>query len=161
MNRYWLIVALVVVLSGGLLGRPRQGGQSARDVSQLLHERWQSFHVTHYRYSLGVTCQRGLTYQPYTLEVREGQLISAVDVMGQPVSDTDIDAPPHSVDWFFGLTTLDSLFDHIHDVSSRAPTVNVVYDPQYAFPAYTFVNWESGQPDAEVALHVFDFQILP
>lgn len=161
MNRYWLIVVLAVAVSGGLLGRPAQREQSPQDDTQFLHERWQSFQVAHYRYSLTVLCQCGLTNQPYTLEVRDGQLISATDAMGQPISDTDIDAPPHSVDWFFGLTRIDSLFDHIHDLSSRAPSVNIVYDPQYAFPAYTFVNWQDGQPEAEIALHVFDFQILP
>ena len=161
MNRMWLIVALAVALSGGSRGRPAQGGQEAGDDTQLFHERWQSFHIAHYQYSLVVICQCGLMHQPYTMEVRDGQLISAVDAEGQAISDTDIDAPPHSVDWFYSLTTLDTLFDHVHEVSSRDTTVNVVYDPQYAFPAYTFVNWKSGQPEAEVALQVFDFQVLP
>jgi hypothetical protein len=94
MNRYWLIVSLAVAVSGGLLGHPPQGGPSARDDTQFLHERWQSFYVAHYRYSLTGLCQCGLTNQPYTLKVRDGQLISAVDTMGQPISDADIDAPP-------------------------------------------------------------------
>ena len=160
MNRLWLIVLLAVALSTSRLHIPSQALQAVPDDTRLLHERWQSFHIAHYRYSLVVICQCGLTHQPYMMEVRDGQLISAVDAAGQPISDADLDAPPHSVDWFFSLTSIDSLFDHIQQVSSQASTVNVVYDPQYAFPAYTFVNWKAGQPQAAVTLHVMDFQIL-
>ncbi len=144
-----------------MLRVPAASTEPARDDTQVFHERWQSLHITHYRYSLVVVCGCGLTHQPYTMEVRDGQLISAVDDQQQPISEADIDAPPHSVDWFYSLTTLDSLFDHVQQVAGQASSVNVVYDPQYAFPAYTFVNWQSGQPEAEVALRVMDFQVLP
>ncbi len=161
MNRLRWIAILALAASSGMLRLPAAAPQAARDDTQLFHQRWQALHIAHYRYSLLVVCGCGLTHQPYTMEVRDGQLISAVDAQDQPISDADIDAPPHSVDWFYGLTTLDSLFDHVQQVEMRASAVNVVYDPQYAFPAYTFVTWQAGQPQAEVALQVTDFQVLP
>ncbi len=161
MKRLAWIAVLALAASSGMLRSPAAARQAASDDTQHFHERWQSLHIAHYRYSLVVVCGCGLTHQPYTMEVRDGQLISAVDDQQQPISDADIDAPPHSVDWFYGLTTLDSLFAHVQQVEARASAVNVVYDPQYAFPAYTFVTWQPGQPQAEVALHVMNFQVLP
>ncbi len=161
MNKVWWIVALAVALSAAAPRQQAVPNQPPGDDMGPFQERWQSLQIAHYRYSLVVICQCGLTNQPYTMEVRDGKLISAVDNQQQPISDADINAPPHSVDWFYSLTTLDSLFNHIEQVSAQASAVNIVYDPQYAFPAYTFVSWQAGQPAAEVALHVMDFQVLP
>ncbi len=144
-----------------MLRLPTTGRQAAGGDTQLFHQRWDALHIAHYRYSLVVVCGCGLTHEPYTMEVRDGHLISALDDQQQPISDADIAAPPHSVDWFYGLTTLDSLFIHVQQVEAQAAAVNVVYDPQYAFPVYTFVTWQAGQPQAEVALHAYDFQVLP
>ncbi len=159
MLRYFVL--LVLVMSSSRLQGLAPAGQTPPDDTQVFHERWQSLQIAHYQYSLVVVCQCGLANQPYTMEVRDGQLISAVDDQQQPISDADINAPPHSVDWFYSLTTMDSLFDHVQQVSKRAMAVNVVYDPQYAFPAYVFVTWQAGRAEAEVALHVLDFQVLP
>ncbi len=161
MNRLWWIMVLALALASGMSRSPVASRQSPQGDVQLFHQRWQALRVSHYRYSFIVICACGLTHQPYTVEVRDGQLISAVDNEQQPISDADIDAPPHSVDWFYSLTTMDSLFNHVQQVTTRASTVNIVYDPSYAFPAYTFVSWHAGQPEAETALRVFDFQVLP
>ena len=160
MNRIWLIAVLTVLLGGAMLTPPPPGTPSGDDTQVFLRQ-WQSFHITHYRFALVVICQCGLLHQPYTMEVRDGKLISALDSQGQPISDADLEGPPHSVDWFYGLTTIDSLFAHIEQVSSQGATVNVVYDPAYVFPAYIFVNWPRGRGGAEVALHVMDFAVLP
>lgn len=152
---------LVVAIASSALRIPTRAAPPPGDDGGLFRQRWQSLHIAHYSYSLLVICQCGLINQPYTMEVRDGQLISAVDNQHQPISAADIEGPPHSVDWFYGLTTIDSLFDHVQQASTRASAVNVVYDPQYAFPAYTFVSWQAGEPQAEVALHVLDFQVLP
>lgn len=161
MNRHRWILILVLAIAGGMQGRPAMAGALQHEDTQLFREHWQGLHIAHYRYSFTVVCQCGLRHQPYTVEVRDGQLISAVDNQQQPISDADIDAPPHSVDWFCGLTTMDSLFDHVQQVTSHASSVNVVYDPLYAFPAYTFITWPAGPPQAEMALQVLDFQVLP
>jgi hypothetical protein len=161
MNRLLWIALLALAVGTGMLRRPDVAPRPASDDTDVFQRRWEALNISHYRYSLIVVCECGLTHQPYTMEVRDGQLISAVDDQQQPISEADIDAPPHSVDWFYGLTTMDSLFHHLEKVSAQASAVNVVYDPQYAFPAYAFVTWQPGRPAAEVALHILNFQVLP
>ncbi len=161
MNKYWLILVVAAVAGSAVLRVGAAGQPDLQDEIQRNHERWQARHITHYRYALEISCLCGFKYEPYTFEVKNGKVLSALDGLGQPISDADIDAPPHSVDWFYGLTTIDSLFDYVEQVSSQADEVQITYDSEDAYPTSIQVDWSAAVIGDEIGLHVINFESLP
>ncbi len=167
MIKLWWILGVVLVAgfagSAALIQHPAGGTQQRKpsDDIQKQHAIWQAEHISHYRYSLEVSCLCGFLNQPYTTEVRDGRLISALNGYGQPMSAADVEAPPHSVDWFYSLTTIDSLFDYAANAATRASSVTIRYDPRYGFPTSIVVDWVRGQTGDEVKLRIFNFRVLP
>lgn len=160
MNKVWLVVVTLVAAASAGLGLPARAQERPPGEIQAHREYWQSLHISHYSLSLEISCLCGFTRQPYTFEVRDGKLISAVDGVHNPISPLDINAPPKSVSWFSGLTTIDSFFDHAQQVSSQASRVDIQYDPQYGFPRMLYVDWTAERGD-EIDLHIFNFRVLP
>src|SRR5690349_9301931 len=49
-------------------------------------EKWESQHITHYRFELHVSCFCAFRDQmPLTIEVKDGKVVSMADSKGQPV----------------------------------------------------------------------------
>jgi hypothetical protein len=119
------------------------------------HLKWQSQHITHYRFSLDVRCFCGFTGQmPLTIEVRDGQLVSETDKTGQPVGAQFKDA-------FDKYDTIEKLFALLDAAKNGgADRVDIAYDPQYGFPQSAYIDYMANATDDENSLTVTHFEIL-
>lgn len=143
------LVLLALILSACSLG----GTELSRNEAK-----WQEANVTHYRFQLGVGCFCAFRSQmPMTVEVRDGEVVSVVDVNGRELDETDPTA-----EYILKYATIDRIFAELDtDAVRDADSLTVTYDPTYGFPADTAIDFEQTMADEELYLTVTAFEPLP
>ena len=120
--------------------------------------KWQDANITHYRFQLSVGCFCLFRSQmPMTVEVKDGEVVSTVDVNGEafPLDD------PMS-EFVLKYTTIDRIFSELDSDSVReADKLTVSYDPTYGFPAEVAIDYIELAADDELYLTISAFEPLP
>lgn len=117
--------------------------------------RWQSAHVTHYRYDLHVGCFCAFVDRmPLTIEVENGAVKSMLYSDGTPV-------PQDQREIFARYAPMDTMFAFTADALHRADEAKVEYDAKYGFPATVQIDYIRQAADDELGLSVTNFQPLP
>ena len=120
--------------------------------------KWQDANITHYRFQLSVGCFCLFRSQmPMTVEVKDGKVVSTVDVNGEafPLDD------PMS-EFVLKYTTIDRIFSELDSDSVReADKLTVSYDPTYGFPAEVAIDYIELAADDELYLTISAFEPLP
>ena len=120
--------------------------------------KWQDANITHYRFQLSVGCFCLFRSQmPMTVEVKDGEVVSMVDVNGEafPLDD------PMS-EFVLKYATIDRIFSELDSDSVReADKLTVSYDPTYGFPAEVAIDYIELAADDELYLTVSAFEPLP
>ena len=118
-------------------------------------QKWESRHITHYRFSLDVRCFCAFTGQlPLSIEVKDGQVISETDKSGQPVASQFKGA-------FAKYDSIEKLFDLLDAAQhGGADLVSITYDPQYGYPQTAYIDYRINVSDDENRFTVSDFEVL-
>ena len=120
--------------------------------------KWRNANITHYRFQLSLGCFCLFRSQmPMTVEVKDGKVVSTVDVNGEafPLDD------PMS-EFVLKYTTIDRIFSELDSDSVReADKLTVSYDPTYGFPAEVAIDYIELAADDELYLTISAFEPLP
>jgi hypothetical protein len=143
------LLLLALILSACTLG----GTELSRNESK-----WQDANVTHYRFQLSVGCFCAFRSQmPMTVEVKDGQVVSMVDVNGQELSASD-----PTFEFIAKYATIEGLFAELStDEVKKADSVSITYDPTYGFPADVAIDFQQIMADEELYLTLSAFESLP
>jgi hypothetical protein len=119
--------------------------------------KWQDANITHYRFQLGVGCFCPVgDVMPMTVEVRNGEVVSLVDVNGEPFPSTD----PLN-DLILKYATIDRIFSELGSESvQNADKLTVTYDATYGFPTDVTIDFIELAADDELYLSVSEFEPL-
>ena len=148
MKRTLLSIFLIACLIAGCAPLANAELSAARS-------RWQSAHVSHYRFGLAVSCFCAFSQRmPLTIEVKDGNLVSMLYNDGSPV-------PADQQPTFARYQTIDALFDFTGQSLSKADSMNIEYDRSYGFPSKVQIDFIKQAADDELSLFVRDFQVLP
>jgi len=144
------LLLLVLILSACTAGG---GTELERNQSK-----WQDADITHYRFQLSVTCFCPVSgLMPMTVEVQNGEVVSIVDVNGQPYPSTD----PMS-EFILQYATIDRLFSELgSDSVQKADKLTVTYDPTYGFPTEAIIDFIELAADDELYLSASGLEPLP
>lgn len=94
---------------------------------------------------------------PMTVEVQNGEVVSIVDVNGQPYPSTD----PMS-EFILQYATIDRLFSELgSDSVQKADKLTVTYDPTYGFPTEAIIDFIELAADDELYLSASGLEPLP
>lgn len=120
--------------------------------------RWQDAGVSHYRFQLGVGCFCPVgDIMPMTVEVKDGEVVSIVDVNGN-----DFPAADPISEFILKYATIDRIFSELDSDSVReADSLTVTYDSAYGFPAEVAIDFVELAADDELYLSVSGFEPLP
>jgi hypothetical protein len=117
--------------------------------------RWQSAHLTHYRYDLHVGCFCAFVDRmPLSIEVENGTVKSMLYNDGTPV-------PQDQQEIFARYAPIDTMFAFTADALHRADETKVEYDAKYGFPATLYIDYIRQAADDELSLSASNFQPLP
>ncbi len=158
LKRYLVPVVIVVELAaiGGLIYLIRAAlyprpNADMRELEQNL-AKWQNHHITHYRMALTIGCFCEPYFDgtmPVEVEVRNEQVVSAVDAKGRPYT-------PGTV-----MTIMDMFRYASGAMQDPTESASVRYDPTYGYPIGVGVSPATPIPDAWTSFEVADFEILP
>ncbi|MCK6539726.1 MAG: DUF6174 domain-containing protein, partial [Anaerolineales bacterium] len=120
--------------------------------------RWQDAGVSHYRFQLGVGCFCPVGgIMPMTVEVKDGEVVSIVDVHGNAFPASD----PMS-EFILKYATIDRIFSELESDSVReADKLTVAYDSTYGFPSQIDIDFIELAVDDELSISVSAFEPLP
>jgi hypothetical protein len=146
------LILLFLVLT---LAACSTGEQTELSLNQ---SKWQDANITHYRFNLDVGCFCAFRSQmPATVEVKDNQVISIVDVNGETLSADD----PMN-EFILKYATLDRIFSEIDsDTVREADKLTISYDPTYGFPSEIFIDYIERAMDDELSINVTAFEPLP
>lgn len=84
-SKYISIIITVLIVSGVIFIPPFE--QKVR--FQINREKWESQNITHYRFDLEISCFCPVFWgtMPVTIEIKDGQIISMMDVNGIALDD--------------------------------------------------------------------------
>jgi hypothetical protein len=142
-----LLIALILTACSAGAGTDLSRNQS----------KWQDANITHYRFQLGVGCFCPVgDVMPMTVEVRNGEVVSLVDVNGEPFPSTD----PLN-DLILKYATIDRIFSELGSESvQNADKLTVTYDATYGFPTDVTIDFIELAADDELYLSVSEFEPL-
>lgn len=117
-------------------------------------EKWESQHITHYRFELHVSCFCAFRDRmPLTVEVQDGKVVSMLDVQGKPVSDLG--------DMFDTYNTIDKLFAKLDAaLNGEADSTTVEYDSAKGFPTSIYIDYIQEAADDEIGFTVSNLTAL-
>jgi hypothetical protein len=133
------------------------GGETGTDLSRN-QQKWQDANVTHYTFQLSVTCFCPVGgVMPMTVEVKDGEVVSLVDVNGDAIPSTD----PLN-DLIEKYVTIDRIFSELNSDSVQgAERLEITYDPTYGFPSDVVIDFVQEVADDELYLSITGFEPLP
>lgn len=154
-----LAVSLLLLAACG--GRPRYMPLQASDSVQLVprgstgaltqsqrdslllelaarREAWRARGIVDYRIQIAVGCFCPWPSNPAILEVRGGVAVGLTDTLGNSMGKP---REPWS------LYTVEGLFNAVEQSARRSDVLEVVYDPQYGYPAMMRGDGKVGLPD--------------
>jgi len=140
-----LLALILVACSAG-------GSELSRNQAK-----WQDADVNHYRFQLSVGCFCLFRSQmPVTVEVKDGEVISIVDVNGE---DFPMDDPMS--EFALRYATIDRLFSELEsDAVQEADHLTLSFDPTYGFPTEVAIDYMELAADDELYLSVSAFEPL-
>lgn len=119
-------------------------------------KKWQDVGASHYRYDLVIGCFCPFFQDmPLTIEVKDGEVVSIANV-----EDVVLDASNPSYQYYLEYATIDLLFAELKSEMEKAEEVNVIYDPEYGFPAEVSIDRIKLAMDDELSLQVTNFEVL-
>jgi hypothetical protein len=144
-----LLLTLVFVLAACSAG----GSELSRNL-----EKWQDANITHYRFSINISCFCAFRDQmPLTVEVLDGQIVYMAAVDGALVLDTD-----QNYELYAPHATIDLLFAEIDAaVKDGADSVTVTYDATHGFPTEIAIDYSQEIADEEIYYSISGFEALP
>ena len=121
-------------------------------------ENWQDANITHYRFSINISCFCAFRDQmPLTVEVRDGQIVHMATVDGTLVLDTD-----QNYEFYAPHATIDLLFAELDAaVNDGADSITVTYDATYGFPTEIAIYQSQEIADEEMYYSISGFEALP
>jgi len=121
-------------------------------------EKWQDANITHYRFSINISCFCAFRDQmPLTVEVRDGQIVHMATVDGTLVLDTD-----QNYEFYAPHATIDLLFAELDAaVNDGADSITVTYDATYGFPTEIAIDYSQEIADEEMYYSISGFEALP
>jgi hypothetical protein len=139
-----------ITLPPGPSGDPASGpasDEAPRELA-LARERWEAAGPAAYEMTLRRSCFCPPDWRgPFRVTVRDGA-VASVTYEGAPV-----DAER--------AVTVDALFDLVADAAARrAERLDVVYDPDWGYPARLFIDYDARIADEEVGYEVEAFRPL-
>jgi len=144
-----LLLTLVFMLAACSAG----GSELSRN-----RENWQDANITHYRFSINISCFCAFRDQmPLTVEVRDGQIVHMATVDGTLVLDTD-----QNYEFYAPHATIDLLFAELDAaVNDGADSITVTYDATYGFPTEIAIDYSQEIADEEMYYSISGFEALP
>ena len=144
-----LLLTLAFVLAACAAG----GSELSRN-----REKWQDANITHYRFSINISCFCAFRDQmPLTVEVRDGQIVHMATVDGTLVLDTD-----QNYEFYAPHATIDLLFAELDAaVNDGADSITVTYDATYGFPTEIGIDYSQEIADEEMYYSISGFEALP
>jgi hypothetical protein len=127
---------------------------AARNELQANKQKWATQNVTHYKFDLTISCLcpwNGI--QPFTVEVKDGQVISITDKNGQPI-------PANYAKTFNEAATIEKLFGIVDSAIGTASKVTVEYDADYSYPKSIRIDYSKSVMDDEIGYYVNNFEAL-
>lgn len=117
-------------------------------------EKWESQHITHYRFELHVSCFCAFRDQmPLTIEVKDGKVVSMIDSKGQPVTQFG--------ELFDTYNTIDKLFAKLDAaLNGEADSTTVEYDSAKGFPTSIYIDYIQEAADDEIGFTVSNLTAL-
>lgn len=115
-------------------------------------EKWESSQITHYQLTVDFDGYGIFEQMPWTLEVRDNNIVSVTDTQGNKIQDFYSDRD----------FTISGIFDDIQSrFQSKAPVIRVRYNSFFGYPEDVFINpyREPCCQDYEVIIR--GFQVLP
>jgi hypothetical protein len=148
------ITLLFLVL---ILAACASGGETGTELSRN-QQKWDDANVTHYTFQLGVSCFCPVGgVMPMTVEVKDGEVVSLVDVNGNAFPSTD---PLNEL--IQKYATIDRILAELASASvQEAERLEVAYDPTYGFPTDVTIDFVEQVADDELYLSVSAFEPLP
>lgn len=118
------------------------------------YEKWQMANISHYRFSLGVSCFCAFTQKmPLSIEVKDGQVVSMTYNDGSAVPDSERE-------FFARYETINALFDYTKGAMADADEIHIQYDSTYGFPSSVQIDFIKNAMDDELSLYVQSFERL-
>lgn len=117
-------------------------------------EKWESQHITHYRFELHVSCFCAFRDQmPLTIEVKDGKVVSMIDSKGQPVTQFG--------DLFDTYNTIEKLFAKLDAaLNGEADSTTVEYDSAKGYPTSIYIDYIQQAADDEIGFTVSNLTVL-
>ena len=149
MKKITLLLLALILAACSAVG----GSELSRNQSK-----WQDADITHYRFQLSVSCFCLFRSQmPLTIEVKDGEIVSMVDVNGEAFPMDD----PMS-ELVMKHATIDRLFSELgSDSVQGADRLTMSFDPTYGFPVEVAIDYIELAADDELYLSVAGFEPLP
>ena len=150
MKKTFLLLLVFILTACSAAG---QGDELSRN-----RETWQDANITHYQFELTIGCFCAFRSQmPITVEVKEDQVISMIDVNGDVLSADD----PMN-EFILKYATIDRIFSELDSDSVReADKLTISYDATYGFPNETYIDYIERAADDELGITVAAFEPLP
>jgi len=144
-----ILITLIVILTACSAGAPTDFEKN--------RQAWQDPGITHYRYSLNISCFCAFRNQmPITVEVQGGEIVSMTYSDGTLVTETD---PNH--EFFSKYATIERIFSELEaGLAGEAEEVTVTYDSAHGFPNEIYFDYIKAAADDELSLTVSDFEVL-
>jgi len=119
-------------------------------------EKWQDAKITHYRYSLHLSCFCVFVENmPLIIEVQDGEVVSMAFHNGKEID-------PGLLETFDKYATIDRLFAELEaDIDGAADSVTATYDETYGFPTEVTIDFLQEATDDELHLSLSNFEPLP
>ena len=148
MKKQTLLLSLLVLA----LTLSACGGTSEMQTNR---DKWNAAGVNHYTFELTVSCFCPfMEIMPITVEVKDGQIVSMMDVNGKAVEG-------EFAQYLEEAASMDRLFEVAEKNASEADEIQVTYDAQYGFPTAINIDFIKMAVDDEISYYANNFKPLP
>lgn len=118
--------------------------------------KWQAAKITHYSYSLSVSCFCAFMDQmPVAIEMKDGEIVSITSTNGEVITSTN---DLYSI--LKSYAGMDMLFNQVKAALESADKVEVTYNPDNGFPTSIAIDQIEGAVDDELYITLGDFKVL-
>jgi len=144
-----ILLALTLILAACSAG-------ASGELDQNI-QKWEQANVSHYNYTLFISCFCAFTEDmPLTIEVEGDQVISITRSDGSLVDPAD-----PALETYTQYSTIDRIFSELKaDLNGGADEVIVTYDATYGHPVTIAIDNIKEAIDDEVSLEISNFTVL-
>ncbi len=144
-----LVTSILFFLSG--CGLPEHSPANFEAELEKNRAKWDGAHITHYKMAVEFSGYGHYSGMPWTLEVEDEKVVSAIDVQGYSVSVDDAAS--------FMIAAL--FVDIEQRYQDRAPLIQVSYNPTYGYPEDISINPYREPCCQGYDIQIRDFQVSP